>query len=166
MIFARPLGNSIRSAFVPMGFTTAGTVVLIVFLSGCAPAKPAALIVPQALTSVRIYSGTPLSGPRPVAAPIVQAQDAYSVRVEIVALERIPAGMLEPLATHAKLISVDRGGSPVLSVPKLSVGARMGSQGQLASLGGVAAGIRLSRSHRIGSFAFGFGVASGDHREF
>ncbi|HEY1271736.1 MAG TPA: hypothetical protein VH518_23565 [Tepidisphaeraceae bacterium] len=101
---------------------------------GCQSGKPPPLTAPaQASVTVDHFSGTPLSGPMPTAVQVGQPEDALALKVTLLALEKMPNDALQPVAGHAKLIAVTQGGTPVLPVAQLSLGARIGTQEQAAA---------------------------------
>lgn len=96
-----------------------------VAIGGCAgaPKEPPALPEPAAQSRVSHFAGSPLSGPMSKAVPAPAPQDALAVRVELVALENVPA-VGKPLGAEARLILATRLGSPVLPSSRVTAAAR------------------------------------------
>ena len=102
-------------------------------LGGCQVRKSAELPQPAVQMAVIHFAGTPL-GPssRPAAAsePALDTSDLVGVKVKIIALEKMPAEVFDPLAAHARLITASAGVRPVLATTQLTGKSRYG---QLAS---------------------------------
>jgi hypothetical protein len=99
---------------------------VIALLAGCAGTRPppTPLAPPGILTQFRTFLGTPLSGPLANDNAGMKLDDTQSVTVSFFALEKIPADMTEPLASHIRLIVASRENSPVLPSARLTSGVR------------------------------------------
>lgn len=103
-----------------------GCVLLAGLLSGCA-SKPPPPAAPGVGLRVEHFSGSPLSGPttRPVAS--VRADTAILIDVRIVALAANRVESLAPVGPNVRLISVSRGGSPLMAAGEFTSGCRFGA---------------------------------------
>lgn len=117
---------------------------ILIAMGGCASQPPPPPPPPPApITSARLYSGTPLSGP--LTNPIKEtfASDALSVKVTFIRLNSMPENVLQPIGAQSALVVTSRGGTPVPSYSQLARGARAGSVADassfVASLGSAAA---------------------------
>jgi|GEM_PF-341203 len=109
---------------------SSATVALLIFLSyGCVSPEPAPgpLPVPELVTTVRHLAGSPYFESDYPGEPAEMGDDAFLVRVDLVALEFFPDEAFEPLADRIRMISVTRDGVPLLPASRLTRGARMGT---------------------------------------
>jgi len=102
------------------------TLAAVIVGCGCASKpKTGPIPLPPAQVTAAHYSGTPLSGPMPTTMPAIQPQDAWSVKVTFIALEKMPEqATLEPISNRARLVSATRSGVPVVPSGKLIEGVK------------------------------------------
>lgn len=119
-----PVITMIRAIF------SSAAVSLLLFLSGgCVSPEPAPgpLPVPELVTSVRHLAGSPYFEAAYGGEVPDEDQNAFLVRVDLVALEFFPDNAFEPLADQVRMISVTGDTVPLLPASRLTRGARMGS---------------------------------------
>jgi hypothetical protein len=113
-----------------MRSVAAVSVLALLAVAGCQARRPVELPLPAADSSVVHFVGTPLSGPtsRPAGTsePSFGPGDLVGVQVRMIALEHMPADVLEPLSARARLITAAVGNLPVLPTAKLTLQARYG----------------------------------------
>lgn len=88
------------------------------------PPPPGPLEPPEVASLVDCYQGTPLSGPRAGTWSGRDPTAALRVRLTPVALERVPEGILRPLAGQQRLIASVGSGSALHAISHLAPGAR------------------------------------------
>jgi hypothetical protein len=115
------------------------------------PARP--LPVPPLSMRMGYFFGTPLSGPRPGSVDDVKPAEALSVSVTLVALERAPGRLFDPLNSRARLISATRAGRPVLPSSQLMRGVQVLPLDSPASLAGKLDGASVGRFITVGSMS-------------
>jgi hypothetical protein len=141
--------------------------------AGCGTAPPAApppYATPPVRIEVRSFPGGPVaglpSGDRisrdPAGAPATG--EGIPVRIHLSAIERHPAGALEPLASRTLLLAAGRGSLPVLPSPRLLAGARVAGPAGDAAIEEAAGGRLASLGSRAGVLRPGttWAVAAGD----
>jgi hypothetical protein len=96
----------------------------ILLAGGCA-SKPKPFEAPNASFSVDQFTGTVLSGPQTTFNANQQVQDALIVKVNVIAIDRIPADAMQPASSMARLITVTQSGLPVVPVAELTRPARI-----------------------------------------
>jgi hypothetical protein len=100
---------------------------LLAVVGGCATHKPPPFGVPGAVVTAGHYAGGPLTGPLDKAIAPGRPEDALTVHVAVVALERLPSlpGNSTTAAAQARLIAVTRSGVPVQAEARLSGATRL-----------------------------------------
>lgn len=106
-------------------------VVALMLLGGCVTRTVPPMRSTGAEPSVQHFVGTTLSGPIEKSISAGSPQEAMSIRVSFLAVERLPADFLEPLGAQARLIVSERGGDAVLPTTSFTQKARLG-QGKSA----------------------------------
>ncbi len=116
---------------------------ILIAMGGCASHQPPlSPPLPAPITSARLYSGTPLSGPLTNPIKETSASDALSVKVTFIRLNSMPANVLQPIGAQSALVVTSRGGTPVSSYSQLArapSGSVADASSFLASLGIAAA---------------------------
>jgi len=89
-------------------------------------AKPAAKpFEPPALSvTLNHFVASPLSGPTNQSLGVVLPKDALSLKLTLIALERMPAGVGQSLGAMAGVVAETRGGAPIMSTGRLTGAAR------------------------------------------
>jgi hypothetical protein len=125
----------------------------LVIGSGCEahPGRPLAL--PPLSMRMGYFFGTPLSGPRAGSVDGVQPDEALSVSVTVVALERAPGRVFDPMNSRARLISATRTGRAVLPSSQLMRGVQVLSLDRPTSLVGRLEGAGVGRIITVGSMS-------------
>ncbi len=101
--------------------------ILSTSVTGCRSTEPAPAPLRPAVTAEGFhFLGTPLSGPVSGELDAPRPDAALQVKVTLAALERLPKDPLDPLESRTRLISVSRGGEPIVPVPRLTRGSRVG----------------------------------------
>src|SRR5688572_6417480 len=123
-------------------------------LAGCRSPEPvpAPFRGPELTTSLRYFTGSPLSGPERIQGAL-NADDLCPFQVTAVALEHWKPELLEAqaLGSQARMLAVPRGEAPVQPLPRLTASARVASSaGQSEAASRLAAG-QLGRSTVISS---------------
>lgn len=130
-------------------------VLAVLAVAGCQPRGAVELQLPAVDSRVVHFVGTPLSGPtsRPAEAAELSLSpgDLVGVRVTLIAMERMPHDVLEPLGAHARLITASLGRRPVLPTAHLMLEARYGQFG--AAPADLAAVLPLDAAGRMGRLA-------------
>jgi hypothetical protein len=125
---------------------------------GCHQA-PVALPSPPLSMHMGYFFGTTLSGPRPGSVDGVQPANALSISVSLIALERVPRRVFDPLNSRARLISATRAGRPVLPSSQLMRGVQMLSLDSPASLISRLQAANVGRSTNVGLMSGALPVA-------
>lgn len=100
---------------------------LLLVLTGCAGKKqPPQVSTEWARVRQGVYAGSPLEGAQSVPAGL-GAAGAVGVEMRLVALEKDPGEVLEPLATKARVLANTQGENPFLATATLTLPARYGS---------------------------------------
>lgn len=121
---SRGVRSSVPSATLRGFLLTA----ILFAMAGCASRQsPPPPPRPVPITSVRLFSGTPLSGPLTNPIKETSASDALSASLTFIRLDRMPGNVLEPIGAQSALVVASRGGTPVPSYSQLTRGARAGS---------------------------------------
>ena len=90
------------------------------------PQPPPALQPSPVTLNLDHFAGTPLSRAMPATQPATQpAADGPDVRVTITAMEKPAWSVGDPLGSHAQLVSVARGNTPVLPTARLTDDVRL-----------------------------------------
>ncbi|HVR76470.1 MAG TPA: hypothetical protein VMT52_19225 [Planctomycetota bacterium] len=99
-------------------------------LAGCRSPEPvpAPFRGPELITSLRYFTGSPLSGPEPVRGAL-NTDDLCPFEVTAVALEQWRPELLEAqaLGSQARMLAVPRGEAPVKPLPRLTASVRVAS---------------------------------------
>jgi hypothetical protein len=109
----------------------------VVLLAGCAKSgrqQEEPFVAPVLSAGTTYFAGTPLSGPTTRPTGAVSPTDASAVDVTFLALERMPAGLGEPLGPSARLIVASRLGAPVLPSASLTGRVRLLTAGSAEEL--------------------------------
>ncbi len=91
------------------------------------PPPPPELQPPELQATVSHFRGSALSGPQLERKEAPQLEDALRVVAELFAFERLPLDVLLPLEEEVQLVSVSRGGIPILPAARLTRDARIGA---------------------------------------
>lgn len=111
--------------------TPLGAAALAAVLAGCAarPVKGPFAPTPVALAE-RHFFGTPLSGPRPGDPTAVEPEACSFLRLDVFALDRLPAGALGPIEASTAVRVATGAGKPVQPTARLSRGIRVAFDGE------------------------------------
>jgi hypothetical protein len=125
----------------------------LIFGTACQSNQSILLPLPPLSMRMGYFFGTSLSGPRPGNIDDVQPKDALSVSVTVVALERVPQRIFDPLNSRARLISATRAGQPVLPSSQLMRGVQILSLDSPTSLADRLQPAAVGRSITVGSMS-------------
>ena len=108
-------------------------------LAGCAARPPEGPFAPPPIAlAERHFFGTPLSGPKPGDPAGLEREACFFLRLEVFALETLPAGALVALEAVTRTRVASGAGRPIQPTPRLSRGIRVdvgtGARGALADL--------------------------------